>query len=225
MKIIFIRHGNPNYKLDCLTELGHKQAETAAAELCKMGIQRIYSSPNGRAIETAQHTAEKISLEVNICEFIREINWAPKNPELPYSDGNPWERAFKYLSLGRSLSDNNWKESELFKDTFTPESFDALAAGLDEWLSSIGIKREGYYYRIDNPKYDTVAVFCHGGSFAATIAHMFNMPLPLTLLTIPFDQTGISVVEFKRNGDNLIAPRLCMAGNVKHLEEQGLRIT
>ena len=30
MRIIFIRHGNPDYEKDCLTELGHKQAEAAA---------------------------------------------------------------------------------------------------------------------------------------------------------------------------------------------------
>lgn len=33
MKIYFIRHGHPNYKKDCLTELGHLQAAAAAIEL------------------------------------------------------------------------------------------------------------------------------------------------------------------------------------------------
>lgn len=30
MKIVFVRHGHPNYEKDCLTKLGHAQAEAAA---------------------------------------------------------------------------------------------------------------------------------------------------------------------------------------------------
>ncbi len=33
MRIIFVRHGEPNYELDCLTETGKKQAEAAARRL------------------------------------------------------------------------------------------------------------------------------------------------------------------------------------------------
>jgi len=33
MRIIFVRHGHPNYEKDCLTELGHRQAEAAAQRL------------------------------------------------------------------------------------------------------------------------------------------------------------------------------------------------
>ena len=33
MKIYFVRHGDPNYRHDCLTELGHKQAQAAAKRL------------------------------------------------------------------------------------------------------------------------------------------------------------------------------------------------
>ena len=30
MRMIFVRHGHPDYKNDCLTDLGRKQAEAAA---------------------------------------------------------------------------------------------------------------------------------------------------------------------------------------------------
>ena len=33
MRIIIIRHGDPDYEKDCLTELGHKQAAVAAKRL------------------------------------------------------------------------------------------------------------------------------------------------------------------------------------------------
>ena len=33
MRIVFVRHGHPNYEKDCLTELGHRHAEAAALRL------------------------------------------------------------------------------------------------------------------------------------------------------------------------------------------------
>ena len=44
MKIYFIRHGHPDYKNDCLTELGHRQAAAAAEKLKDSGIGQIFSS-------------------------------------------------------------------------------------------------------------------------------------------------------------------------------------
>ena len=38
MRIIFVRHGHPNYVNDCLTELGHKHAAAAAERLKDEGI-------------------------------------------------------------------------------------------------------------------------------------------------------------------------------------------
>ena len=42
---------------DCLTELGHLQAEAAAMRLKDSGIEKIYASTYGRAVETAEHIA------------------------------------------------------------------------------------------------------------------------------------------------------------------------
>jgi len=47
MKIVFVRHGHPDYHNDCLTELGHLQAEAAAQRLEQEGIEEIYSSTRG----------------------------------------------------------------------------------------------------------------------------------------------------------------------------------
>ena len=33
MRILFVRHGHPNYEKDCLTDLGHLHAAAAAERL------------------------------------------------------------------------------------------------------------------------------------------------------------------------------------------------
>ena len=55
MRIIFVRHGEPDYVHDCLTEKGKIQAAAAAERLRDEGIAEIYSSPLGRARETADY--------------------------------------------------------------------------------------------------------------------------------------------------------------------------
>ena len=62
MRIIFVRHGEPNYALDCLTERGRIQAKAAADRLKEEGIEEIFSSPLGRAAETAAFTAEAVTV-------------------------------------------------------------------------------------------------------------------------------------------------------------------
>lgn len=55
MLIYFVRHEHPDYENDSLTEIGTLQAEAAAKRLANSGIQEIYSSPQGRAYQTAEH--------------------------------------------------------------------------------------------------------------------------------------------------------------------------
>ena len=66
MRILFIRHGQPNYTLDTLTPTGVKQAKALAKffKEKKTKIDYIYTSPLGRAIKTAHYTARKLDKEL-----------------------------------------------------------------------------------------------------------------------------------------------------------------
>ncbi|MBR5896854.1 MAG: histidine phosphatase family protein, partial [Lachnospiraceae bacterium] len=75
MKLYIIRPGEPDYENDCLTATGRKQAEAAAERLKDEGFDEIYSSPNGRAQETAKYTAEKVGLPVTVLDYMHEISW------------------------------------------------------------------------------------------------------------------------------------------------------
>lgn len=71
--VIFIRHGQSECNLERrfagqidakLTDLGFKQAESAAKALVRFPITKIYSSPLSRAMNTAKPTAELLGLEI-----------------------------------------------------------------------------------------------------------------------------------------------------------------
>ena len=60
MRLYIIRHADPDYEHDTLTEDGHKEAQALAKRLASHGLDRIYCSPLGRAIDTARYTAEPL---------------------------------------------------------------------------------------------------------------------------------------------------------------------
>ncbi len=70
MRLILIRHGDPDYKNDCLTELGKKQAAAVAQRLKDENIDVIYASTVGRATETATYTAELLNKKIIPLEFV-----------------------------------------------------------------------------------------------------------------------------------------------------------
>ena len=72
MLLYVIRHGDPDYEHDSLTPLGRRQAEAVARRLAVHGLDRIYSSPLGRAVATAQPTSEILRLPIQIEEWASE---------------------------------------------------------------------------------------------------------------------------------------------------------
>ena len=66
MLLYVVRHGDPDYEHDSLTPLGQRQAEAVARRLAVNGLDRIYSSPLGRAVATAKPTSEILRLPIEI---------------------------------------------------------------------------------------------------------------------------------------------------------------
>ena len=98
MRLIFVRHGEPDYEKDTLTENGNDQAKKTAERLKNEGISAIYSSPMGRAYKTASYTADIYGLDITKLDFMHEINWGVKDGASPDSipyNGHPWSLAFR----------------------------------------------------------------------------------------------------------------------------------
>lgn len=53
MRLLFVRHGDPDYKKDCLNEIGVREARALAALSPQIGWGTCFVSPLGRAQETA----------------------------------------------------------------------------------------------------------------------------------------------------------------------------
>ena len=125
MKIVFVRHGEPDYNdviqrgfighgqdLAHLTKSGEEQAQTAAENSMLDGIELIVSSPYTRALQTAaiisKYRNVKIQVELDLHEWL---------PDLTYSlfDNESFKRAMKECIANKGIcpEDSTIKYEEL----------------------------------------------------------------------------------------------------------------
>ena len=219
MRIIFIRHGEPDYAHDCLTEQGRIQALAAAERLREEEIEEIYTSPLGRAAETAAATAETLNLPVQTLDFMRELHWGSVDGTPVPANGHPWDLADRLAAEGWDLTDPAWREHPYFSNNLVTAEADHVARKTDEWLLTLGYEREGAFYRCvraDN-RQKTVALFSHGGSSAAAIGHILNLPFPYACGLFHLEFTGITVIRLDRNPGKQTLPCLELANDGRHI--------
>jgi probable phosphoglycerate mutase len=219
MRIIFVRHGEPDYEHDCLTEQGKIQAKAAAERLREEGIEEIYASPLGRAAETAAVTAETLGMPVKTLDFMRELHWGSKDGTPLPRNGHPWDLADLLAAEDFDLTDPAWREHPYFSNNIVTAEADSVARKTDEWLLSLGYERRGAYYRCVRPDdtQKTVALFSHGGSSAAAMGHILNLTFPYACGLFHLEFTGITVIRLDRNPGKQTLPCLELANDGRHI--------
>lgn len=189
MKLIFIRHAEPDYEHDSLTEKGFREAELVAERAKNWRVSQFYCSPLGRAQATAAPTlhAHHVSLTTVFPEpapdvlhkpdpdkaivypWLRELH-APVDPELhPDHRFIPWDLTPAYFNEHPLLLDKErWREAELMKHCDLGNQADWIYERLDGLLALHGYRRDGFCYRTDGThgtsndfmKYDGTSVAC-----------------------------------------------------------------
>ncbi len=217
MRIIFVRHGHPDYKHDCLTELGHRHAEAAAERLREEHIERICASSCGRAAETAQHIARLQNVEVETFDFMREIAWGTAEGEPIPHNGHPWSLAEDMIADARTLMSADWAAEEPFVRNAVTKNVRKVGENFDRWLADMGYVREGEYYRVHTPRFKTVAMVSHGGSSSAVMSHLFNLPFPFVCSALCPTFTAVTVVSLSDEDGALCAPQFEIMNDARHI--------
>ena len=65
LRILLIRHAEPDYTIDSLTPKGCMEAELLSRRLINYQIRDYFCSPLGRARDTAAYTLEKLGREAD----------------------------------------------------------------------------------------------------------------------------------------------------------------
>ena len=223
MRILIIRHGDPDYANDTLTEKGHREAKLLAEKLKKEKIDFIYSSPLGRARHTCDYTARALGRadEVVEKEWLREFG-------CPLTLPSGRERKIPWDMLPTEWADNpkmydgdSWYQQDFYKDGDMENRVRFVYEGLDEVLASHGYKREGKFYTTEQGNDLTIAFFCHFGLEMLLLSRLCNIsPIPLWhhFVALPTSVTTLYTEE-RREGEAVF--RCAGFGDTGHLYAGG----
>ena len=220
MLLYIIRHGEPDYETDTLTELGKLQAEAVGRRLFEAGIDRVFSSPLGRARETAGPLCRLSGLECTIEEWSREID--VNRMLTPIPDGEPKSISLVQNTYFRDGDNINIDYSHQFesigvRDSEMSEVCAEIVKNGDEFLERLGYKREGNNYRILRESDERVALFCHGALGRAWIASLLHIPLHIMWASFNYTHTGVTALQFKNNPNGLTAPKCLLYSDMSHI--------
>jgi len=223
MKLIFIRHGDPDYVHDSLTEKGIREAEYLAKRVAKWeGISEIYCSPLGRAQATASYSLKALNREAVTLDWLREFIHKVMHKE----DGNyhvPWDfYPENWTKYSESYDKDAWTSNPLISDNKDIEiAAKEVEKGIDDILLKHGLTRHenGYYLSDDSKKDDTIVFFCHLGVSLLIIGHLLGISPFLLWHDVFVAPTSVTVLGLEERDKGKAAFRIQVMGDTRHLSD------
>lgn len=224
MLLYIVRHGDPIYETDSLTDRGKFQAEAVGKRMFDAKIDKIFSSPMGRAKETAEPACRLLGLEKNIEEWTHEIG---DEKLTPFPDGKMKSITLVqntyYLENGNiDLPYDRTYECSGINQSNMESAVKYIEKNGKEFLERLGYREENGVYRILRNNEEKVALFCHAAFSRAWLSVLLHIPLHIMWSSFQYTHTGVTVVEFQNNENGITAPRCLCYSDVSHLYASGL---
>ena len=159
MRILLIRHAEPDYSVDSLTEKGFREAELLSERLVKEPIDDFYVSPLGRAQDTIRPTLQKLHRTAETLPWLAEFRGYVYGPE---GRRIPWNLAPQYWTKQPLLFEKDgWTREALMATGNCEEIYRETVEGLDALLARYGLTRDGMLYLCEKNPDVTIALTCH----------------------------------------------------------------
>ena len=191
MDFYLVRHGSNDYLAKALlagrspnvhlNEQGRAEAERLANALANAGVQRIFSSPLERAIQTAEPTARRLGLEIEITREILEIDF-----------GDWTGKAIRDLDR-----DPAWKNFNSYRSGTRIPNGETMLEAQGRMIGFVEkLRREDAA--------QTVALFSHGDPIKSVFAYYLGIPLDL-FTRIEISPGSYSILRLESWGPQVVA--------------------
>lgn len=166
MRLIFIRHGDPDYSIDNLTEKGKKEVELLTERICKwfpdkadLNKVHFYTSPLGRAKATGAPALEKLQQTATELSWLQEFHYRteyPKNffvEELRGCSTMCWDLIPEVYTADKNyFNKNKWQFTRLMKKGNIKHHYKEVCEGFDKLLAEYGyVRNKKDFYDVLNP--------------------------------------------------------------------------
>ncbi|WP_026508622.1 histidine phosphatase family protein [Butyrivibrio sp. MC2013] len=252
MRLIFVRHAEPDYEHDSLTPKGFREAELLSHRAADWKADKIYLSPMGRAQATARDSLKAMGMEGETLDWLQEFDYKIADPYTG-RERVPWDYFPEYYTTQQYMLDpENWYKAEIYRQNpRIEEMWFTICKELDKILASYGYERKDKYYIFrdpDGPGYSSelddiqtgghmeysvrdkdddkcIIFFCHLGVSCVMLAHLLNLS-PVTLWHSFFmPASSVTVLNAEKRYHGQAAFRLQAFGDTSHLRMEGERVS
>ena len=252
MRLLFIRHGDPDYKNDCLNEIGIREARALAALRPQMDLGTCFVSPLGRSQETAAITLGReipgvhgVAAADNCRDLLTTLDWLQEFParidanDVPllqdayYLRTSPdgsfktriiWDMYPSYYVEHPAYSDyEDWRTTLVAHHSDMIEIYERVIASFDELLAAHGYVREGRHYRVEKESTETLTFFCHFGITSVLLSHMWNVSPFVPLQSLCMPTSSVTELYTEERQKGYTHFRATRIGDTTHLTMAGLK--
>ena len=218
MRLIFIRHGDPDYVNDSLTEKGFREAEYLSEYLKTFDIDDCYVSSLGRAKRTAEPYLNKTGKTAVECEWLKEFPGRIDRPDYTEGKKNCWDwLPGDWTQEEDFYSYENWTSPKVMQDGLIREEYDRVRGEFNKLLAKYGYVRDGKIYRVEEGNDKTIVFFCHYGVTCALLSELMSVSPMILWHGFVAAPTSITVVNTEERRKGIASFRVSRYGDITHL--------
>ena len=223
MKIVFIRHGDPNYELDALTEKGILEAKALIPRIEKINADYYYVSPLGRARQTAQIAIERIDKEAKVLDWLREFPAVVKHICEPDPGPQCWDWMPSDWAKDPSFYDiDHFFDHPVMANGHVKEIYEDVLRHFDALLKKHGYAKNGKTFDVLNGNHDTLCFFCHFGIECVLLSYLINVSPMILWHGFVASTSSVTIVNTEERQKGIASFRISHFGDTSHLDASGL---
>lgn len=220
MLFFYVRHGDPIYEPDSLTEQGIQQAKALVERMKRCKPEKIFASSSNRAILTARPTAEYLGLEMEILDWCNENKTWQEFSMVNDQGVRQWyfqnEEYIRFLNSEEICGlREDWWQHPKFQNTAVPSGWNRICRETDAFMKSLGYIRNGNGFECIKPTYQRAALFAHQGLGLAFLSCLLRIPYPQFTTRFDMGHSGVTVIELADAG--FTVPKVLQLANDSHI--------
>ena len=220
MRIIIVRHGDPDYEKDALTELGRKEAEALSERMKNIKADECYVSPLNRAKETASFCLEKMHMDAQELQWLREF--APRVVR-PEKTGVAWDWLPQdWTRMPYAFDPERWTEYPALEEAGVRKEVDWVYSEFGDFLKRHGYRKEGKLFRAERSNNETIVFFCHFGLECILLSYLLNLPVFVLWHSTIAAPTSVTMVVTEERREGIAQFRMISFGDTSHLYFAGM---
>ena len=222
MKLIFIRHADPDYVNDTLTPHGILEAEALIPRMKRIDPDYCYVSPLGRARKTAEIALSELKKEATVLDFLEEFPAELRLPRKPDTVASYcWDWYPADWTKDRNFYDiETFADHPLMKETNVKGIYDSVTEQFGKLLEKHGYRKNGKVFDVLEENHDTICLFCHFGVECVFLSYLFDISPMVLWQSFAAPPASVTTVYTEEREKGIACFRVQSFGDISHLYEK-----